>query len=736
MGPKVLWTVPVGAGFGGPAVSGGHVYLLGGSAMAATTTTETADPTAVKQPAVIGYPNLKGVTIERVTFPARNMGTTIVANLFKPARFETKRKYAAVVVTHPFGGVKEQTSGLYAQRLAEEGLVTLAYDASYQGESGGEPRLMEVPAQRLDDISCAIDFLARHPQVDEDRIGSLGICAGAGYALCNAQTEMRVKAVAAVSTFNLGAARREGMGTISYEERIKRLKDAGAARSREAAGEPVRLVPVVPDSPAGFTESTPQLYRGLRLLPHAAGAAPELSEPVRLLQPSFADGVPSIRAIGDDLSKAAAPHRGIQGRHALLERGGPQEGQGTKGALRDRWSDAHRPVRQGAVRDAGGHEAGGILLPAALPCWRFTVRTAVLRLFAATLTGVLAAPSASRAQALKDVQTPDTPLVLKAQGSFFVGGDKAEQTQVELGSLGPGGHIAVNQMYVRYMVPQGGDGNVPVVMVHGATLTGKSWETTPDGRMGWDEYFVRRGRAVYVPDQVGRGRSGFNQALFNNVRAGTAEASKLPALLRFSDEVVWPNFRFGSKPGEPFPESQFPVAAVDELAKQGVPDVSYGGLPTPNPTFKALSDLARQLNGAVLMGHSQSGRFPLEAALLDTTVTKGLVLVEPGVFPAPYTDEQVKTLAKVPVLVVFGDYRDTPTGISSRRSWQVSFDGCQELIARLKAAGGQAQMLDPAARGIRGGSHMIMQDKNNLQIADLILQWIDERVGKRGGVKK
>ena len=76
----------------------------------------------------------------------------------------------------------------------------------------------------------------------------------------------------------------------------------------------------------------------------------------------------------------------------------------------------------------------------------------------------------------------------------------------------PAGHITVNQMYVRYMVPQGGDRNVPVVMVHGATLTGKSWETTPDGRMGWDEYFVRKGHPVYVPDQVGRGRSGFNQA--------------------------------------------------------------------------------------------------------------------------------------------------------------------------------------------------------------------------------
>jgi fermentation-respiration switch protein FrsA (DUF1100 family) len=212
-------------------------------------------------PAVIGYANKKGLTIERVTYPARNLGTTIVANVFKPAGFDANRKYAAVVVTHPFGGVKEQTSGLYAQHLAEQGFLTLAYDASYQGESGGEPRLMEVPAQRLDDISCAIDFLARHPQVDAERIGSLGICAGGGYALCNAATELRAKAVAAVSTFNLGEARREGMGTISYEERMKRLKDAAAARSREARGEPVRLVPVVPDSPAGFTESTPQLYR-------------------------------------------------------------------------------------------------------------------------------------------------------------------------------------------------------------------------------------------------------------------------------------------------------------------------------------------------------------------------------------------------------------------------------------------------------------------------------------------
>ena len=292
-------------------------------------------------------------------------------------------------------------------------------------------------------------------------------------------------------------------------------------------------------------------------------------------------------------------------------------------------------------------------------------------LFGSALAGVLGTAMGSGAQALKDLQTPDTPLLLKAQGSFFVGGEKAEQTKVELGDLGPGGHIAVNQMYVRYMVPQNGDGNVPVVMVHGATLTGKSWETTPDGRMGWDEYFVRKGHPIYVPDQVGRGRSGFNQAVLNDVRAGSAPPANLPPWLRFSDEVVWPNFRFGSAPGAPYSDTQFPVAAVDELSKQGVPDMSFG-MPRPSPTIKALSDLATQLKGAVLMGHPQSGPFPLEAALLNPSAAKGLVLVEPGRCPDTYTAQQITTLATVPVLAVFGDHRDTPTGISTRPSWQIS----------------------------------------------------------------
>ena len=328
-------------------------FLLASGQIVASASAASAAPAAVKEPAVIGYPNKKGLTIERVTYPARNMGTTIVANLFKPAGFDANRKYAAIVVTHPFGGVKEQTSGLYAQHLAEQGFITLAYDASYQGESGGEPRLMEVPAQRLDDISCAIDFLVKHPQVDAERIGSLGICAGGGYALCNAATELRVKAVAAVSLFNLGEARREGMGTISYEERMKRLKDAAEARSREARGEAVRLVPVVPGQPRRFHgKHAATLPRRLRLLPHAAGSASELAEPVRLLESPAADGLLPVRPARHDLAAAAAPHRRLQGGHALLEPGRDEESEGAEGTPHRRRRDPHGHVRPPAIRDA------------------------------------------------------------------------------------------------------------------------------------------------------------------------------------------------------------------------------------------------------------------------------------------------------------------------------------------------------------------------------------------------
>lgn len=189
---------------------------------------------------------------------------------------------------------------------------------------------------------------------------------------------------------------------------------------------------------------------------------------------------------------------------------------------------------------------------------------------AMVVAGCLSIALSAESQDLKDLQTPESPLVLKAQGSFFVGGERVEQSRDQLGFGPAAGHVTVNQMYVRYMVPQTGSG-IPVVMVHGMALTGKTWETTPDGRMGWDEYFVRKGHPVYVPDQVSRGRSGFNQAVFNDVRAGKAAPSSAPAIRRFGDELNWPNFRFGAKPSEPFADGQFPTGAVDNCRSRAFP---------------------------------------------------------------------------------------------------------------------------------------------------------------------
>lgn len=344
------------------------------------------------------------------------------------------------------------------------------------------------------------------------------------------------------------------------------------------------------------------------------------------------------------------------------------------------------------------------------------------------VVGMVFAPVAC-AQALDDIVKSDTPLVLQDQGSFYVGGETVQQSFVERGSFGHKApeHLTVNQMYVEYMVPEK-DTEVPVVMVHGMGLSGKTYETTPDGRMGWDEYFVRHGYPVYVPDQVGRARSGFNQAIFNRVDAGLVQPSDQPQLLRFSDELGWPNFRFGRKVNKPYPHEKFPVEALGELAKQNVPDMNLT-LPEPNPTYKALADLAVQIDGTVLLTHSQSGLFGVEAALVNNAGIKGLLLVEPGSCAlTEATDAQIKMLAKIPTLVVYGDHLgDVPTGVPGF-SWQTAYESCQAFISQVNKAGGNAKMLYLPEAGIPGNSHMIMQDTNSLEIADLMMKWLDENV--------
>jgi hypothetical protein len=146
----------------------------------------------------------------------------------------------------------------------------------------------------------------------------------------------------------------------------------------------------------------------------------------------------------------------------------------------------------------------------------------------------------SFAQELEHLQPAPSPLELQSRGSFLVGGGSVLQTPAQLsyftGQLpDTGGHATTNQMYVEYMVPVA-DNGVPVIMLHGATLTGKSYDTTPDRRMGWYEYFVRQGHPTYVPDQISRGRSGFGIAMYNAVRAGELPLTALPNFWRFTDE--------------------------------------------------------------------------------------------------------------------------------------------------------------------------------------------------------
>lgn len=163
-------------------------------------------------------------------------GIKIAANVYTPANYDPSKSYPAVVVAHPNGGVKEQVAGLYAQRLAESGYITIAADASYQGASGGEPRNVDKPAFRIEDIRGMADFITQYAGVDANRLGVLGICGGGGYTLAAAQTDKRFKAVATLSMFNSGLVRKNGFRDSQIESIQKRLELASKVRAQEAAG--------------------------------------------------------------------------------------------------------------------------------------------------------------------------------------------------------------------------------------------------------------------------------------------------------------------------------------------------------------------------------------------------------------------------------------------------------------------------------------------------------------------
>ncbi len=265
--------------------------------------------------------------MKKINFKNSNGGNiTMAAVINFPDGFNESKRYPAIVVSHPGGGVKEQTAGLYARKLAKEGFVSIAFDASYQGESTGERRQLEDPYIRTEDVSAVIDYLTTLPYVDSERIGAMGICAGAGYTANAAIDDRRIKAVGTVSAINIGSMFRNGWdNNIKSADAIPVLENGSKARTAEASGAATVTIPLAPlrkeDAPNKELEEAWEYYHTPRCeYPTALGFATARSlnqiitydafnmAEVFLTQPLqvVAGSVAGSKWMSDDLYKRAA----------------------------------------------------------------------------------------------------------------------------------------------------------------------------------------------------------------------------------------------------------------------------------------------------------------------------------------------------------------------------------------------------------------------------------------------
>ena len=382
-------------------------------------------------------------------------------------------------------------------------------------------------------------------------------------------------------------------------------------------------------------------------------------------------------------------------------------------------------------------------------------------------------PTMTGAQEFEDVKVSQS-LKIGGQGSFFVGGNTH---QVDAPYAGQPGGSMINQMYVQFQLP--GDSSrkmFPIVFVHGCCLSSATWQTTPDGRMGWAEYFLRKGFKTYMADQVGRARSGFDALQYQKVRfdknappftdqgggagcinppvnssgceAPSTNGTTNPNILIATDQFAWNVFRYGppcttpcgaftSPPTiQPYADQRFPMHTVlaggtQTFFKQVIPDMtqtlgSFGPDPAvrTRPTPSRMAVLAKKLGGAILVGHSQSSAFPTRAALQDPSGVKGIIQLETGCF-ANLTAPEIEILKKIPILIMEGDHYVQADGVTPQVKPPAA---CVTQMAQINGAGGNMTYIHLPAIGIFGNSHMFMQDNNNLAIADILIKWIDKNV--------
>lgn len=252
-------------------------------------------------------------TAKHVSFIQKHGNWNLAGNLYFPKNMKKNKKYPAIITVHPGGGVKEQVSGLYAKMLSDKGFITLAYDASHQGESGGEPRLVEIPTERVEDIRSAVDYLSSLPEVDS--IGVLGICAGGGYTVSAAQTEHRIQAIATVSGVDIGNIARQGWDGKSFTaaDQIKALEAVAAQRTAEANGAPVRYDHIVPEKQEITAQTPADIVEASDYYTTKRGKAPNS---MNLSQFSASDAVFAFHAFGDEETLLTQPALFIAGTKA------------------------------------------------------------------------------------------------------------------------------------------------------------------------------------------------------------------------------------------------------------------------------------------------------------------------------------------------------------------------------------------------------------------------------------
>jgi fermentation-respiration switch protein FrsA (DUF1100 family) len=202
-------------------------------------------------------------SVQKVDFLSK--GIKVVGDLFLPPNYSPNIKYPAVIIAHPMTGVKEQAPHVYSKVLSPAGFICLTFDAAYQGESEGQPRYLEDPIQRAEDVRAGVTYLSLRKDVDPERIGALGICASGGYVPFAAQTDQRIKAVATVSGVCTGRMIREGLveGMGGPEMLRGSIKAANEARITEAKGQPIPITPSLPPTVQDVPPEYPPIVKEL-----------------------------------------------------------------------------------------------------------------------------------------------------------------------------------------------------------------------------------------------------------------------------------------------------------------------------------------------------------------------------------------------------------------------------------------------------------------------------------------